>query len=341
MVRCPSCGRENEAHYRFCLGCGRPLSPGDSIGIENRAVEVPEPTPVARLGVLGRSPGEQPLPPSGPAPSGESKEPSGSRPCQRCGHPVAGGFTFCGHCGARHAPANEEASPRAPDRVRSPGGLGHTRPRKATEAWLVQIRSDGSEGKQIPISEEGLRIGRTLGEPLFEGDPFLSPLHASFRVLPDGLMLRDERSLNGTFIRVQHPYKFRHGDVIRIGQELLRFEEMKPDPKRTRSDGTLSLGSPTAGIHGRLCLLFGPDLVGDIFLLSGPMVRIGRERGDILFPDDGFVSGLHAEISFDRDRATLRDLGSSNGSFIQIRGEQRVRNGDFLLFGQRLFLIRS
>jgi hypothetical protein len=33
----------------------------------------------------------------------------------------------------------------------------------------------------------------------------------------------------------------------------------------------------------------------------------------------------------------LTDVGSSNGSYIRVRGERTVRNGDLLLIGQQLF----
>jgi hypothetical protein len=33
----------------------------------------------------------------------------------------------------------------------------------------------------------------------------------------------------------------------------------------------------------------------------------------------------------------LTDVGSSNGTFLRVRGETTVQNGDLLLLGQQLF----
>jgi pSer/pThr/pTyr-binding forkhead associated (FHA) protein len=67
---------------------------------------------------------------------------------------------------------------------------------------------------------------------------------------------------------------------------------------------------------------------------------LGRERGDILFAEDGYVSGTHARISCRAGRFYLADLNSSNGTFLRIRGERTVRSGTFLLMGQQLFRVQ-
>ena len=64
---------------------------------------------------------------------------------------------------------------------------------------------------------------------------------------------------------------------------------------------------------------------------------LGRERGDILFPEDGYVSGLHCRLTWDGQRLFLTDLGSSNGTFVsdlliteptRLSPEHDVRLGD-------------
>ena len=54
-------------------------------------------------------------------------------------------------------------------------------------------------------------------------------------------------------------------------------------------------------------------------------------------PEDGYVSGTHARISYREGRFYLGDLGSSNGTFLRLRAERAVRPGTFLLMGQQLF----
>jgi predicted component of type VI protein secretion system len=67
---------------------------------------------------------------------------------------------------------------------------------------------------------------------------------------------------------------------------------------------------------------------------------MGRERGDILFSEDGYVSGLHCVFApGDDGRLYLTDQQSSNGTFVRLSAEHHLSNGDILLMGQQLFRV--
>ncbi len=66
---------------------------------------------------------------------------------------------------------------------------------------------------------------------------------------------------------------------------------------------------------------------------------MGRERGDIAFPEDGFVSGGHCKLNTRDGRYFLADLQSTNGSYLRIKGEGILAPGDLILLGQQLFKI--
>ena len=150
-------------------------------------------------------------------------------------------------------------------------------------------------------------------------------------------MVRDLDSLNGVFVKMTQEEELTSGQIIRIGQELLRFEIIAaPEPT---PDGTELMGSPNPGFWGKLTVIIGRDVTGAAFPLLGDSVTLGRERGEINFPDDGYVSGLHARISLRDGRVFLTDLGSSNGTFLRLREEVDVHNGDVLLMGQQLFRV--
>jgi pSer/pThr/pTyr-binding forkhead associated (FHA) protein len=202
---------------------------------------------------------------------------------------------------------------------------------------LVLIRSDGSEGGVVPLSDGTNLIGRGQGA-LFDADGFLSPRHAELTLDGSSAMVRDLRSLNGVFCKISQEEEIASGTVFRIGQELLRFDAILP-PKPLE-DATEILGSPNPGFWGRLTVIVGRDLDGSAFPVFGDAVVLGRERGDILFPEDGYVSGTHARISYRDGRFYLADLGSSNGTFLRIRGERQLRTGSYLLMGQQLFKLQ-
>jgi pSer/pThr/pTyr-binding forkhead associated (FHA) protein len=148
-------------------------------------------------------------------------------------------------------------------------------------------------------------------------------------------VIRDLDSLNGVFVKMTQEEELTSGQIIRIGQELLRFELIAaPEPT---ADGTELMGSPNPGYWGKLTVIIGRDITGAAFPLLGESCTLGRERGDINFPDDGYVSGLHARVTLREGRVFLADLGSSNGTFIKVNGERNVGNESFVLLGQQLF----
>ncbi len=213
------------------------------------------------------------------------------------------------------------------------------RPSAVERARLVLIRPDGSEGASHSIYDGENLIGRETGG-LFSTDTYLSPRHATFSVSQTSITVRDESSLNGVYVRVerQQPVEIRDGDIFRIGQEILRFEMLHP--VATQQDGTERLGAELEGLVGKVSLVTGRDSVGNAFPVPVMGIYLGRERGDILFPDDGYVSGLHCQLTVTGNRVNLTDVGSSNGTYVRLRAPRGLRNGDFLLLGQQLFRLQ-
>jgi len=207
-------------------------------------------------------------------------------------------------------------------------------PTSSLRAMITLIRPDGSEGGTHNLVEGENIIGREHAD-IFEQDGYLSPTHAELIVNAAGAVVRDLDSLNGVFVRMTEEEPIEPGQILRIGQELLRFDTIEP-PEPTE-DGTEVMGSPNPGYWGKITVIIGNDVDGSAFPLLGDSVTMGRERGDINFPDDGYVSGLHARLYTRDGKVFLSDLGSSNGTFIKVQGERSVGNGSFVLLGQQLF----
>jgi len=264
-------------------------------------------------------------PPTGQAAQHRQVAPAGPRVCGECGAEVPPNFKFCGVCGAR-----VEDSPAA-----QPAAQAAARPApQAVNARLTLIRPDGSEGGVHTLHSGENLIGRDHG-PAFENDGYLSPTHAVLIVEGHQAVLRDLESLNGVFVRMVEEEEIEPGQVIRIGQELLRFDLI--EPPAPLEDGTEIMGSPNPGYWGKITVIIGRDVEGSAYPLLGESVTIGRERGDINFPDDGYVSGLHARVHTQRGRVFISDLGSSNGTFVKVQGERMLGDGSYILLGQQLF----
>src|SRR5947199_274306 len=71
-----------------------------------------------------------------------------------------------------------------------------------------------------------------------------------------------------------------------------------------------------------------------------PDTTIGRQDGDIRFPDDVFLSPLHAKISWEQGELVVRDLGSRNGTWVFLESAHRLADGDLLLIGSQVIRFR-
>ncbi|HEY0195697.1 MAG TPA: FHA domain-containing protein [Kofleriaceae bacterium] len=276
-------------------------------------------------GVPGFSPGFSPPPSAAPA--------GGMRRCPSCGSDVPPSFRFCGTCGFRMDEASAPMQmPPSPGPGPGAGQMGA--PLSRARLSMTLIRPDGTEGGTHDLRPGENKLGRSFG-PVFENDGYLSPMHAQLDIRGVQAVVRDVDSLNGVFVKMTQEEELSSGQIIRIGQELLRFELIgAPDPT---PDGTELMGSPNPGYWGKLTVIIGREITGASFPLLGDSATLGRERGDINFPDDGYVSGLHARVVLRDGRVFLSDLGSSNGTFIKVNGERGVGNESFVLLGQQLF----
>ncbi|OPX21507.1 MAG: hypothetical protein B1H03_06490 [Planctomycetales bacterium 4484_113] len=85
----------------------------------------------------------------------------------------------------------------------------------------------------------------------------------------------------------------------------------------------------------KLRAVAGPYL-GQSFALSRGENMIGRKEGAILLSDDAQVSRRHCVIVWEESGLALRDLGSTNGSWVngQRVTESKLHPGDVLAVGQ-------
>ncbi|APR80702.1 FHA domain containing protein [Minicystis rosea] len=364
MITCPKCFKENQDHYKFCLGCGAELprdaspkkfAPGTpphgvpsvkaappgivdevtSVGLSQpaprRPPSVPAPAPAVPPVQAFAPPVAAPAPAPIAAPAQVAPAASAAQIlCPQCEHPNPPNNKFCASCGFKLArPAAAPSEPAPPPAAPAGGPTGIV---------LTALRADGSEAGQFELPSANTTVGRDTGA-IFAGDSYLSPRHATFSLRGGKLFVRDEGSLNGVYkkLRRDEPVLIRPNDIFRIGQEIVRFELLTP--MAPTPDGVERLGSPSKGYIGRIALIIGRDVVGNAFPVPETGLHLGRERGDVLFPEDGYVSGLHCRLAWQGGQLYLTDLGSSNGSFIRLLAETDVVSGDILLMGQQLFRV--
>ncbi|HUL48667.1 MAG TPA: FHA domain-containing protein [Gemmatimonadales bacterium] len=113
---------------------------------------------------------------------------------------------------------------------------------------------------------------------------------------------------------------------------------------------TLPRGAVSAGLRETEVTTLGLALLNELgdllerFERPGPHVTIGREDADLTFPDDAFLSPLHAKLSFEPEagglRLVIRDLGSRNGTWVFLEAAHRLDDGDLLLVGSQVIRFR-
>lgn len=135
--------------------------------------------------------------------------------------PIGVGDTFlCGEQLFRLDAAPPDGSAVQPDQT-----YFYHSPRKPSAYRLVQLLAGGGEGLVACALGPALRIGREECELNFPTDVFMSGVHASVEMGPDGgFTLTDQDSKNGTYVRIRGTQPLHHGDYLFLGKQLLRVE---------------------------------------------------------------------------------------------------------------------
>lgn len=85
-----------------------------------------------------------------------------------------------------------------------------------------------------------------------------------------------------------------------------------------------------------LTVLAGPAR-GQRFKLAATGAQVGRSKGVILFPDDPFISPLHATLQVRDGKLYVRDESSTSGVYVSINNTETIPVGGTFCTGLRLF----
>jgi hypothetical protein len=94
------------------------------------------------------------------------------------------------------------------------------------EPWgrLLAIIPSGGYRDVRHLTEKEVVLGREEGDIVFRDDAFMSRRHAAVTWDGKKAQLTDLGSSNGTFVRLNGPTPLKHGDHVRMGDQLLRIE---------------------------------------------------------------------------------------------------------------------
>lgn len=94
------------------------------------------------------------------------------------------------------------------------------------EPWgrFVQIIPSGGWRDVRHLAGDEVVLGREEGDIVYRDDAFMSRRHAAVTWDGKKAQITDLGSSNGTFVRITGPTPIKHGDHVRMGDQLLRIE---------------------------------------------------------------------------------------------------------------------
>ena len=215
---------------------------------------------------------------------------------------------------------------------RAPGAAVHVRGR------MISVLPNGRDDTVYWLEDDQVDIGRKQGHIRID-DPQLAPLHARLNISLGGAMLTPLERRNGVYLRLRSSLELKDEDHILVGRQVLRFEvlpEHERHPRPATEDGVVLFGTPAPAAWGRLRQLMASGLGRDVYHLSRSEIALGREQADLVFADDEFLSRRHAQVTIVNGKPVLKDLGSSNGTYLRLRAPQVLVPGDMIRLGDQL-----
>ena len=161
--------------------------------------------------------------------------------CEDCGAAQPPGTLYCSECG-RFLLADRDQAQEAPlpftdalDRPHAPALLGQGLSSSQSANFLTVVIPSSGRRIQLDLGQE-IAVGRT--DPANDHFPALdltvdqgsalgvSRMHATIQPSPEGVLLVDAGSANGTYLNGYHlppqlPYPLRSGDEVRFGRLLV------------------------------------------------------------------------------------------------------------------------
>lgn len=97
-------------------------------------------------------------------------------------------------------------------------------------------------------------------------------------------------------------------------------------------------GAMQAPGKARLILIRGDAGVDGLsYLLQGAEHVAGSKDGQILFPEDAWLSPRHANFLYRGEKLFVRDEGSANGIYARVKAPVPLEPGDLFLCGEQIF----
>ena len=155
--------------------------------------------------------------------------------CNQCGHRNPPSSSFCSSCGSPLDSLDDRTitlstvdplqdAPGVDDDIHVPVGD------LPVEVGVLIVRAGSQAGARFSLEEPVTRLGRHPDSEISLDDITVSRRHAEIERTPEGHVVTDAGSLNGTYVNQERIERMllRHGDELQIGKFRLVYFE-RPD----------------------------------------------------------------------------------------------------------------
>lgn len=247
--------------------------------------------------------------------------------CTSCKTSVPRGHKFCGRCGES-----------MPDAVANFTTQFFSDMQDPAKARLILIHGQGMDGLSYHLKADQHIVGRN-GQVEFPDDTFVSPTHANFFYRNNRLVVRDEGSLNGVYMRFRGKKTIVPGDTFMAGNRVFRLDLAPRAADAADPDGTFFYSSPKQPANFRVTELLAGGAFGVTVSAPAASLTIGREGCDLNFPSDPNMELLHATVAQTANGFELTDHNTKNGTYLRIKSEVELTHGDYLFVGRKLLRV--
>ena len=210
--------------------------------------------------------------------------------------------------------------------------------------------------QEFVLAKSSVSLGRMITNDIVLNDVRISRNHARMECGTSGVVLVDMGSANGTRLN-GNPIEratLKPGDTISLGSQQLKYQVEDPseDVGLTKIDTQVQLDQTMVGeflpmmvneTSNPSLVVFTGNKTWQIDLANLEQASIGRDESCSIFIDADNVSRRHTEIQRVGDTFVLKDLGSTNGTWV--RGDKIdqyiLQDGDSFRIGAAQIIFKN
>ncbi len=208
---------------------------------------------------------------------------------------------------------------------------------------LIIENRQGRSAAEISFDQGSYTIGRVDGNDVVLPSNSVSRTHARIFVSNNKCYIDDLGSANGVFVngtQIRERTEIYNGSKIRIGEYTL-YLEYKDQTESAGTQDVLKTQIVSQGQAGYKIVRIADKFAGEEFMLTDTANTIGRTEDNYILLSDQSISRNHANITILGNTFSVKDLGSSNGTFVngkRVNGDTAIQPGDQIRFGNVSFV---